>query len=185
MSNKQQWQLWLARGQWPRTTVSLQWQNSLLSIVFNVMSSLTFLYSGYSGLFSLFFLDFPYIYILVLFIPTFPHPVGTCSHLYLFSALGQCPEGAGGELAGVRRAAALGGAEPSGAGWGDRHTAARGWASCPGASPRFGEWTQPTEAQEQRAGGLRTDPGQSGLPAGSEGVQVMPRTQWQLCWLSY
>ena len=81
---------------------------------------------------------------------------------------GQLSEGAGGELAGVRRAAAHGGAESGRAGGADRHEAARGRAPRSGAGPGFGERAQPAEEEEQRAGDPRTDPGQGALPAGRE-----------------
>ena len=90
---------------------------------------------------------------------------------------GERSEGVGGELAGVRRAAAHGGAESGGAGGGDRHEAARRRAPRAGAGPRPGERTQPAEEEEQRAGGLRPDAGQGGLPTGRMGSWAM----WTQC----
>lgn len=79
----------------------------------------------------------------------------------------QRSEGAGGELARLRRAAAAGGAEPGGAGGGHRQQAPRGRAPRPGAGPRSGERAEPAEEAQQRAGGARTDAGQDCLPAGT------------------
>lgn len=89
------------------------------------------------------------------------------------SFAGQRSEGARGELAGVRGAAAFGGAESGGVGGGDRHEATGGRASRPGAGPRSGERTQPTEEEEQRAGGACTDAGQNYLLTGREKLPAM------------
>lgn len=84
----------------------------------------------------------------------------------MFNVSGERSEGAGGKLAGLRRAAAPGGAESGRAGGADRHEATRGRAPRAGAGARSGERAEPAEEEEQRAGGLRTDPGQSALPPG-------------------
>lgn len=80
---------------------------------------------------------------------------------------GRRSEGAGGELDGLRGAAASDGAKPSRTRGAHRHEATRGRAQRPGTGPRSGERTEPAEEEEQRAGGLSTDQGQSCLPAGT------------------
>lgn len=62
---------------------------------------------------------------------------------------GQRPEGAGGQLARVRRAAAAGGAEPGRAGGGHRHQAARGRAACAGAGSWSRERAEPAAEAQQ------------------------------------
>lgn len=103
----------------------------------------------------------------------------TCAHPHFSSPVVQCSEGTGGELAGVRWAAAYGGAEPGRAGGGHRHEAAWGWAPRPGAGPGSRERTQPAEEEEQRTGGSCADARQSPLFAG---INLKPnlRSWWRL-----
>lgn len=95
----------------------------------------------------------------------------TQAHIHICFLCGpivvQCSEGVGGQLAGVCRVAANGGAESGRVGGGDRHKATWGWASCPGTGPGSGERTQPAAEEEQRAGGSGTDAGQGGLLTGT------------------